>query len=409
MTSSPHAQAATDSLAAASPDNDPPGATAPSLDPVHGAVQGAVGGATESWTPDGRRDNPAITAVDPKSVAHLTVSGGYPCISLLLPTTPSRRMLKADMGRLSSLLHQVKQQLEDRQVTSRDRLLSELERLAQAARVSRTDSGLGLFVNLSLARAWTLPVTVNAKAVVESTFATRDLLRALHRTPPHMVLRLDAFGARVFWVSDRATLLDTVERVPRRAPHGADTASGRLGKAQDAEMAAEDRRDFLARVDTRLGRLRSEHPAPLVLAGDLELLTELKGHARWLHRLAGEVVGVEAAGPEVLFTAAALRLEDYLHRRGQQSLYALHEAAAETPERVTAGLDECWAAVAGHTSGTLVVEHGYVHPRESTDTGVASHDVIDDLLELALENGNLIAFVDDGQLHEFGGIALLKA
>jgi hypothetical protein len=351
----------------------------------------------------------AATAVDPQSVARLTVSGGYPCISVLLPTTPSRTMVKADVGRLSSLLHQVDQQLEDRRVTSRATLMNELERLAHIARVSRTDRGLGLFVNLSLARAWTLPVTVTAKAVVESTFATRDLLRALHRTPPHLVLRLDAFGARFFWVRDRVALLDTVERIPHRAAPGPGPASGSVDVAQDEEAAAEDRRDFLARVDTRLGRLRSEHPAPLVLAGDLELLTELKGHARWLHRLAGEVLDAEAADPGALFTAAALRLGDYLHRRGQQTLQALREAAAETPERVTAGLDDCWAAVTGHAAGTLVVEHGYVHPRAATGTGVASHDVIDDLLELALGNGNLIAFVDDGQLQELGGVALFKA
>jgi hypothetical protein len=372
-------------------------------------IEDHVPGVVTSGVPGGLRDDAAITAVDPQSVARLTVSRGYPCISVLLPTTPSRTMVKADVGRLSSLLHQVDEQLEDRQVTSRDRLMNELERLAHLARVSRTDSALGLFVNLSLARAWTLPVTVNAKAVVESTFATRDLLRALHRTPPHLVLRLDAFGARVFWVRDRVALLDTVERIPRLASHGPGPASGTLRVGQDEEAAAEDRRDFLARVDTRLGRLRSEHPAPLVLAGDLELLTELKARARWLHRLAGEVLDAEAADPGVLFTAAALRLEDYLHRRGQQTLDALREAVAETPERVTAGLDDCWTAVTGRTPGTLVVEHGYVHPGAATESGVASHDLIDDLLELALENGNLIAFVEDGQLHALGGIALFTA
>ncbi|MBJ7355818.1 hypothetical protein [Nocardioides sp.] len=342
----------------------------------------------------------AISAVDPRSVAHLTVSRGYPCISVLLPTTPSRRMLDADAGLLSRLLHQVKQQLEDSQVTSRDKLLSELEGLALVARESRTDSGLGLFVNLSLTRAWTLPVPVNAKAVVESTFATRDLLRALHRTPPHLVLRLDGFGARAFWVSDRVTVLDAVERIPR--------SGGGSGVAARREAVAEERRDFVARVDARLTRLRSEHTAPLVLAGDLDLVTELKGRARSLQRLAGEVVGAEAAEPATLFPAAALRLEDYLHRRGQQTLDALREAAADTPGRVIAGLDDCEAAIAGYTPGTLVVEHGYVHPRAETGTAPASHDLIDDLLELALENGNLIAFVEDGQLHEFGGIAVLR-
>ena len=139
-------------------------------------------------------------------------------------------------------------------------------------------------------------------------------------------------------------------------------------------------------------------------------MAELKSSARWLHRLAGEVVGAKADAPDELFSATALCLEDYLHRRGQQTLDALHETVAAAPDQVVAGLDECWAAVAGRVPGTLVVEHGYIHPRPPGEGGeVASHDLIDDLLELALAAGNLIAFVDDAQLHEFGGIALLRS
>ncbi|UFN45133.1 hypothetical protein [Nocardioides okcheonensis] len=77
---------------------------------------------------------------------------------------------------------------------------------------------------------------------------------------------------------------------------------------------------------------------------------------------------------------------------------------------MVAGLDGCWAAVANRITGTLVVEQGYVHPRPPGEGGgPASHDLIDDLLEHAIHAGNLIAFVDDAQLHEFGGIALLKS
>lgn len=52
-------------------------------------------------------------------------------------------------------------------------------------------------MNHRLPRAWTLPVTVHPKVVIEATFATRDLLRALRRTPPHVVVRVDACVARV--------------------------------------------------------------------------------------------------------------------------------------------------------------------------------------------------------------------
>lgn len=333
----------------------------------------------------------------PQGVADLTVTDDHPCISVLMPTTRALRMPMADRERLDGLVRDVERRLADDDVPDRDRLVRELRRLARVAQDSSTWNALGLFVSRSVSQSWTLPVTVHPKVVVESTFATRDLLRALHRTPPHLVVRVDAFGARVFWVAARATLIETVERLPG-SPHGPDSAS-------------EDRRDLLSRIDACVARIRAERPAPLVLAGDPGLVAELRSRVPWLHRLAGEVVDSRADAPDELFAATALCVEDYLNRRGQQTLHALHEAAATTPEQVVAGLDECWDAVVGRTPGTLVVEHGYVHPRPpGEDRGApASHDLIDDLLELALEAGNLIAFVDDAQLHEFGGIAMLRA
>lgn len=351
----------------------------------------------------------------PEAAAHLTAAGGYPCISVLMPTTPATRMAIADRERLGGLLLDAERRLDDQPLGDRERLMYELRRQARIAQDSSTQNALGLFVSHRVSRAWALPVAVHQKVVVESTFATRDLLRALHRTPPHMVLRIDEFGARVYWVAARVTLLDTVERLPVGsarlvASPGLDRSDPESGLGFGAEREADDRSDLLARIDVWMARLRAERPAPLVLAGDAGLVNEMRSSARWLHRFAGTVVGATADKPDQLFTASAMCLEDYLHRRGQQSLETLREAAVDDPEQVLAGLDQCWAAVASRIPGTLVVEQGYVHPRPPGEGGgPVSHDLIDDLLEHAIQAGNLIAFVDDAQLHEFGGIALLRS
>lgn len=351
----------------------------------------------------------------PEAAAHLTAAGGYPCISVLMPTTPAARMAIADRERLEGLLLDAERRLDDQPLGDRERLMYELRRQARMAQDSSTQNALALFVSHSVSRAWTLPVAVHQKVVVESTFATRDLLRALHRTPPHLVLRVDEFGARVYWVAARVTLLDTIERLPVGsarlvASPNLERPYPESGLGLGAEREADDRSDLLARIDPWMAGLRAERPAPLVLAGDAVLVNELRSSARWLHRLAGAVVGPTANKPDQLFTATALCLEDYLHRRGQQTLETLREAAVNDPEQVVAGLDQCWTAVASRTPGTLVVEQGYVHPRPPGEGGgPVSHDLIDDLIEHAIQAGNLIAFVDDAQLHEFGGIALLRS
>lgn len=120
---------------------------------------------------------------------------------------------------------------------------------------------------------------------------------------------------------------------------GLDGSGPASGPGLGAERRADDRGDLLTRIDACMARLRAERPAPLLLAGDAALVNELRSSARWLDRLAGEVVGANADAPDKLFRATALCLEDYLHRRGQQVLDALHEAAATAPEQVVAGLD----------------------------------------------------------------------
>lgn len=342
----------------------------------------------------------SLEDLTPEAVAQVVAAGGHPCVSVIVPTTAAPRMPASDRDRVLRCLDRARRLLVDEGVDG-DRVLRELRRLAELAGSSRSGHALALLVSDRVSRAWVLPVTVHEKVVVEPTFATRDLLRALHRTPPHLVVRVDGFGARVFWVSGRVTLLETVERLPLRRPLP-------LAPGGDDERA-EEVADLLARIEGCVGRVREERPGPLVLAGDPDLLVELRTRARWLHRLAGQVDVASADAPDDLFRASALCVEDYLQRRGQHAVEELRAAAAEDSDRVVAGLEECQAAVRLGVPGVLVVEHGYVHPGAGDDRGQAPrHDLVDDLLEVALASGNLIAFVEDAQLHEFGGIALLR-
>lgn len=337
------------------------------------------------------------------AVAQLGEATGHPCISVLMPTIVAPRMLAEDRARLDRLQREVEHRLAGEGSDGHEVLLRELRRHVRLAQGSRTGHALGIFVSHRLSRAWSLPVSVREKAVVEPTFATRDLLRALHRTPPHLVVRVDDLGARVFWVAGHVTLVESVERLAPGRPWG--VAPAATGGADP--MA--DRDELIARIDACLTRVREERPAPLVLAGDLALVSALKAGPGRLARLAGEVVGARAADPDELFAASALCVQEYLERRGRQALDELLEATLDAPDRVVAGLQACWAAVADGEPGTLLVEHGYVHPEPAgEERPVACHDVVDDLIEIAIEAGNLIAFVEDAELHAFGGIALLR-
>lgn len=340
--------------------------------------------------------------LSPAAVAQLTAAVDGPCISVVMSTIPAPRMTRTDLTRLDRMVRDVERRVRADAVEGGEALVRELRRQAGVAAGCRTEHALGIFVNRHVSRTWVLPVTVHDKAVVEPTFATRDLFRAMHRTPPHVVVRVDDFGARVFWVSGRITLLRSVEWAPVGSPRAV------VSTGNDPATWLEDRGELLERIQGAVRRTCEEHPAPLVLAGDGgDLLAGLEVAARGWHRFAGVTSGADTATPEGLFTASALCVQDYLHRRGSRTLDALVAAAEREPARVVAGLHACREAVADRVAGTLVVEQGYVHPDGEGKDG-ARHDLVDDLLESAVEAGNLVAFVEDAELHEFGGIALLR-
>ena len=338
-----------------------------------------------------------------RDVAILTGARGYPCLSIVLPTRPASRMVIGDVRRLRALVGQVSAQLDEHHVAKRGPLMRRLEELAAQAVISPTDRGLVLCVNQAISRSFVIPVAVVAKAVVEPTFATRDLLRALHRTPPHLVLVLHGSGADLYRsTGGRVTELDRVPMLPR--------GTGGWRPDADDDALDHDLAAYLARVDGMLGERRQEHPSPLVLAGSPYLVRRFTASSRHLGRLAGVVGMRRTENLSWMFASASLLLDQYLASRRTDALTTLREATRSTPDLVCEGIEDCWHGVHARRPRFLLVEEGFVSPGAADgDEGRADprHDLVDDLIELVIDRGGLLAFVRAGELASSGRVALV--
>jgi len=81
-------------------------------------------------------------------VADLTVTSGYPCISVLLPTQPAPWMTPGDFERLHQLIATVDHTLREQGVISSDRLIANLSDEARRVATQPTDRALAIYVNL---------------------------------------------------------------------------------------------------------------------------------------------------------------------------------------------------------------------------------------------------------------------
>ncbi|GAA2143988.1 hypothetical protein GCM10009844_17010 [Nocardioides koreensis] len=339
---------------------------------------------------------PAPIALRARDVADLAVSTGYPCISVLLPTEPARRMTPADLGRLQALVAEVDQELQEHGVTSRARLLRKLADQMRRSAAQPTYRALAIYVSLAVSRAFRLPQPVPSRVVVEPTFATRALVSALHRMPPHVVLDLQPTGADLY--------------------AAADGGLRPVGRCTPERTSA-----HLREVDRMLGDYRAEHPGPLVLAGSPHLLDHFCGLSRNLDRLAGRVAPGDQQTVLDLALASAEAVESYLRTRREDALDQLDHALRHRPVDVASGIDRCWRSLQVRAPGMLLVEEGYTSPgasRELSGAGSGTrrgeagaglvHDLVDDLMEQVVLRGGQLALVRDGELTAHDRIALIS-
>jgi len=393
----------------------------PALDAVQvpaGPVT-AEGGAPR--TPGG------VDVPSPSQVAQLQGVRGYPCVSLLMSTTPAPRMTPGDALRLRQLAAHALTRLRAEDLDAG--VAPVVDGLVAQASVAPTGTAVAVFAGAGTAEVVPLPVLVRDRAVVDPSFATRDLVRALHRTPRHVVLTLSADEARLFDGAAGSLRPATRSSFPLAtddAQHGAGTGgtgghnrydrAGRSGSGRGTRREA-DLAAHLRRVDRALGTYLQLHPAPVVLVGPERLLATYRGLSRHLGRLAGCITGshVRTPLPEL---ARLIRpvLDAYLHSRESEALELVERR--RSAGRAVCGMPAAWLAARRERPEMLAVEDTLFYPARLDQGGdlllpaedVEHPDVLDDavdeLVELVLDRGGWVALVRPGTLANHDRVAL---
>lgn len=369
----------------------------------------------------GPTDLPA--PVTPGLVAALQAVTGHPAVSLLLSTTPAPRMLREDAARLAGLAREAERRLVDGEALPgvQATVLAPLRDLVERAAEGPTTEALAVLVSAAEQRVVHLTLPVIDRVVVDRTFATRDLVRTLHRTPRHVVLALSAHEARLFDGMGAELRPAQVRSFPRTIdgllPTGrSDRRGGRGSHRRPTDT--EDRRAFFRDVDRALGAYLRTHPAPLVLVGTERVLADFRRVSGHLQRLAGCVHGSLVTSPTSdLVPRIRVVLEQYLLSRQQEALDLLERRVGEG--RVASGIEAAWRATHAERPEMLVVEESYLHPArldadhtvqapaaDDLDQPDVIDDLVDELIEAVLHRGGWVAFTEDDVLSGHGRVAL---
>jgi hypothetical protein len=344
---------------------------------------------------------PRLRPLTPQTVLALQDYRAHPSVSILLNTRPGPCLDPTDRERLTALVAEARTRVAAERGASVTGVLQALDQLPTDLD-GPVQCAVALYVSDATSARVDLPVDVVERTVVDPTFATRDLVRALHRTPRHVVLTLAADEARLFDGSGEV-LSPVHSNFPLVDPQHRPGEPPRL--------------TFLHDVDRALGVHRRLHPSPLVLVGTKPVMASFRSISRNMARLAGTVVTSPAGAPdERVRTGIRDALEQYLLSRRAEAVELL--GARRDRGRAVYGVQEAWTAARWERPEMLAVEQGFFYPARIGDDGDPLYpaddphepdvidDVVDELIELVISRGGWIALLEDGTLPDGTGVAL---
>jgi hypothetical protein len=205
--------------------------------------------------------------------------------------------------------------------------------------------------------------------VIDKTFATKDLVFALNRSPRYRVLVLTAKPTRLF--EARTNVLTEFTGKPFPVTHKGPGGASRLPGGQGINRSAvrdESHRQFFRKVDEALASIQKEDHLPLVVVGVERYLAFYQEVTRDPDAIVGVVAGShDEPNPSALgkLVWPVFKAGNTLKRT--RALARLHEAVSLN--RHASGIDQVWRAAYDKLCQMLLVETGLHHRADVAPEG----------------------------------------
>ena len=217
---------------------------------------------------------------------------------------------------------------------------------------------LVIFANENMADFVRLPIAVEDRVVLDQTFATRDLVRAMHQTESYYVLVLSR---------DKTRLIEaTSDKVVGEVTQGVFPIHNRHWTTDKLEQSMKDGSDnlieeYFNRVDKALKVIRSQNPLPVLLATEERNVQHYLKVADDKSILIGQLHGnyvedkahhlVEQAWPVVLAESQT---------RNEARIAELKQAVSTG--KFLSDFNDIWSAVNSGQAKTLFATRNYFQP-----------------------------------------------
>ncbi|MER8001360.1 chemotaxis protein [Streptomyces sp. NPDC095613] len=358
----------------------------------------------------------------PEVLRELRAPRPYPAVSLTMPTHRRDPRGERDAVQLRNLLAEAERRLEsDPKVDRRTRaaVQTQLGRAVASVEARLLLDGLLIHADADEHRVWYLPREVPTRVVFSDSYLTRNLVAAFAQSRPYWALGVAADRATLWSGTGESLQEHRGDGFPMTAPTETwDVEREERVGDTPSTFTDEETRRFLRSVDDAVRAVLARRPRPLHLVGlppALALLAEA-GNA-----VSQAAAGRLAKGGLVDGPAPVLRrelrpvVEDHARRQRREVLDRLGDAKSR--RTFAAGLDEVWESVREKRADLVALEEHYrrtvrvcdghlvpVNDETATRPDVRD-DIVDELVETALDGSAEVVFLPDNTLAEHDHIA----
>lgn len=340
-----------------------------------------------------------------------------PAVSLIISCTPAIA-LKTEMAhKLKLARNEAGRQLTASygEVTGNG-VLKKLDEVIDTLKPEDFKKSIAIFVSPVMAKVFYFDIQLEDKIIIDESFEIRDLVYAKQAALTYLVLLITGRHAKVF-LSENGQMIRLKLDMPENIEaYENDIAEQVFNFTDPAKRKEQIQEKFLRHIDAALSELLQAHPLPVFVTG----VDRLTGHFNQLTANAKSIVDIvqgnysAATVPEINVV-----LKPYTDAwQANRNLALLNEIEkAMNAGQLEAGIKAVWKAATEKNGRLLIVEKNYMYPAERTsdekyirqpETTAYMKDAVDDVIEMVIQNGGEVRFVEKGMLEEYLNIVLIR-
>lgn len=336
------------------------------------------------------------------------------CMTIILNTHRNKQQYDLDRLQLRKLAMEAENRLFQCESEEKARLLTKrMKELVAQIHFDQNLDCLILFVNEHVAKYLHLPIQVENRVVIDSSFATRDLIRQLQMKTNYFVLVFGENKARLFEAFDETLIQEYGSPFPIENKDLYSTKNSELknGKLQKNLLS-----EFYNRIDKAVNEIRNDNPKPVLLCSQEMNCAEYMKVADLKDTIFSEFM----KGNKLYLDANEIIRDAWQVVRKQQfeknrlRRHELEDALATG--QYICDANEIWQATTEGRIRTVFIEENLFRPARidnNTITFVPEEDrnkpgvvddIYDEIIEATMNSGAEVVFLPKGELTEFNGL-----